>query len=119
MRENASDNTTAIRFDVVQERPEDVPTGELPRALTATCDRKLVGTVSPGTRVTIVGVYSIHNAQQADKGKKDSVAIRQPFIRCRPCEGSHFCTGTVHFSGTCAVRQQAFQPLRSIFHACI
>jgi DNA replication licensing factor MCM5 len=61
-----------------------VPTGELPRSLSVTCDRHLVGTVSPGTRVTLVGVYSIHNAKEADKGKKEAVAIRQPFIRCAP-----------------------------------
>jgi DNA replication licensing factor MCM5 len=59
-----------------------VPTAELPRSVTVTCDRKLVGTVSPGTRVTLVGVYSIQGPSAADKGKKDAVAIRQPYIRC-------------------------------------
>jgi DNA replication licensing factor MCM5 len=65
----------------VQERPEDVPTGELPRSLTATCDRGLVGTVSPGTRVTIVGVYAINTGTDNNKKKGDVVAIRQPYIR--------------------------------------
>lgn len=65
----------------IQERPEDVPTGELPRSLAVTCDRALVGKVSPGTRVTLVGVYSIHTQKQVEKGGKEAVAIRQPFIR--------------------------------------
>ena len=42
-----------------QERPEDVPTGELPRSMSLLLDRRLVGTVSPGTRITAIGIYSI------------------------------------------------------------
>ena len=76
----------------MQERPEDVPTGELPRSLAATCDRKLVGTVSPGTRVTLVGVYAIH-AGKEEKSKRDAVAIRQPYLRCaRVSAGRLTCT---------------------------
>ena len=45
-----------------QERPEDVPVGELPRAVTLIADRHLVGRVAPGTRVTITGIYSIYQA---------------------------------------------------------
>ena len=75
----------------LQERPEDVPTGELPRSLALTCERALVGTASPGTRVTLVGVYSIHAAKEEKKGR-EAVAIRQPFLRCAPraC-GLHAC----------------------------
>ena len=42
-----------------QERPEDVPTGELPRSMQLLVDRRMVGTVSPGTRITAVGIYAI------------------------------------------------------------
>lgn len=45
-----------------QERPEDVPTGELPRSMQLLVDRRLVGTVSPGTRVTATGIYRIISA---------------------------------------------------------
>ena len=41
-----------------QERPEDVPTGELPRSMQLVVDRAMVGTIAPGTRVTAVGIYS-------------------------------------------------------------
>ena len=43
----------------MQERPEDVPTGELPRSMQLLVDRRLVGNVSPGTRVTAIGIYAI------------------------------------------------------------
>ena len=42
----------------VQERPEDVPTGELPRNILMTVDRSMVGTIAPGTRITAVAIYS-------------------------------------------------------------
>lgn len=45
---------------VLQERPEDVPTGELPQSMTLIVDRHLVGKISPGTRVTALGIYSIY-----------------------------------------------------------
>ena len=44
----------------VQERPEAVPTGELPQNMTLIVDRHLVGKISPGTRVTAIGIYSIY-----------------------------------------------------------
>ena len=44
----------------VQERPEAVPTGELPQSMTLIVDRHLVGKISPGTRITAVGIYSIY-----------------------------------------------------------
>lgn len=42
----------------MQERPEDIPTGELPRTLLLVADRRLCNQVTPGTRVTIIGIYS-------------------------------------------------------------
>lgn len=70
----------------LQERPEDVPVGELPRAVTLIADRQLVGQVAPGTRVTITGIYSIYQPKENGQGnnKKDdkaAVAIRMPYIR--------------------------------------
>ena len=44
----------------VQERPEAVPTGELPQNMTLIVDRHLVGKISPGTRVSAIGIYSIY-----------------------------------------------------------
>ena len=44
----------------LQERPEDVPTGELPRNMQLIVDRHLVGQIAPGTRVTVYGIYSVY-----------------------------------------------------------
>lgn len=43
----------------IQEAPELVPTGEMPRSFVVTVDRCLVDRVTPGMRVTLVGVFSI------------------------------------------------------------
>ncbi|CCW66043.1 unnamed protein product [Phytomonas sp. Hart1] len=43
----------------LQELPEDVPTGELPRQLGVVVDRYLVDRVSPGARVQVAGVVAV------------------------------------------------------------
>jgi DNA replicative helicase MCM subunit Mcm2 (Cdc46/Mcm family) len=50
----------------MQERPEDVPTGDLPRSTMCLVDRRLVGAVSPGTRVTAVGILSIFQGKEGE-----------------------------------------------------
>ncbi|KAI4344243.1 hypothetical protein L6164_011491 [Bauhinia variegata] len=65
----------------LQENPEDVPTGELPRNILLSVDRHLVQTVVPGSRLTIIGIYSIYQASNSSTSHKGAVAIRQPYIR--------------------------------------
>lgn len=48
----------------LQEKPEDVPTGEMPRHVSVVVDRHLVGKVTPGTRVTILGIYSAYKVSR-------------------------------------------------------
>jgi len=43
----------------IQESPEMIPTGEIPRSLKVVVDRNLVDKLSPGTRVTITGIYTV------------------------------------------------------------
>lgn len=43
----------------MQENPEDVPVGELPRNMQLVVDRSLVQRIVPGTRVTIVGIFAV------------------------------------------------------------
>lgn len=45
----------------IQEAPELVPTGEMPRSFLMTADRFLVDRVQPGSRVTIVGIFDVFN----------------------------------------------------------
>ncbi|KAG0479580.1 hypothetical protein HPP92_010438 [Vanilla planifolia] len=62
----------------LQENPEDVPTGELPRNMLLSVDRHLVQAVVPGTRLTVIGIYSVYQASAAQKG---AVGVKQPYIR--------------------------------------
>ncbi|XP_047310879.1 DNA replication licensing factor MCM5 [Impatiens glandulifera] len=63
----------------LQENPEDVPTGELPRNMLLSVDRHLVQTIVPGTRLTIMGINSIFQANNTSH--RGAVAIRQQYIR--------------------------------------
>jgi DNA replication licensing factor MCM5 len=66
----------------LQETPENVPTGELPRHIMLASDRALVGAVVPGTRVTVTGVYSVMapSGRQNDRGG-DATSLSQPYLR--------------------------------------
>ncbi|ETO99758.1 hypothetical protein F441_22824, partial [Phytophthora nicotianae CJ01A1] len=62
----------------LQENPEVVPTGEMPRNLALVADRHLVDRASPGTRVSVVGITSVVNAGGKNVG---AVAIRTLYVR--------------------------------------
>lgn len=70
----------------LQEIPEAVPHGELPRHLTLYCDRYLCDKVVPGNRVTVVGIYSIKKVSKPSKQyaggeSKANIGIRTPYLR--------------------------------------
>ncbi|CAI4231418.1 unnamed protein product [Auanema sp. JU1783] len=65
----------------LQESPEDVPHGEMPRHLQLYSDRYLTDKVAPGNRVTIVGVFSIKKLFNKTKGDKTLSGIRTPYLR--------------------------------------
>ena len=66
----------------LQEAPDMVPVGELPRHVLLIADRSLVNRVSAGTRVIVNGVYSILGAAAAAAKKSDGApALRAPFVR--------------------------------------
>ncbi|GAA5825438.1 hypothetical protein JCM11251_006983 [Rhodosporidiobolus azoricus] len=63
----------------LQEAPDMVPVGELPRHLILSCDRYLTGKVVPGSRVIATGIYSTF---QSGKSRRDTpVALRTPYLR--------------------------------------
>lgn len=65
----------------LQEAPEQVPTGEMPRSIMLTVDRRLVDRAHPGDRVQVTGIMSIMT-QSAGTGKADAkVAIRTPYLQ--------------------------------------
>ncbi|KAK5937175.1 minichromosome maintenance protein 5 [Knufia obscura] len=63
----------------LQEAPDQVPVGELPRHILISADRYLANRVVPGSRCTVMGVYSIY--QQNKNNKASAVAIRNPYLR--------------------------------------
>ncbi|GAU97634.1 hypothetical protein RvY_08898-2 [Ramazzottius varieornatus] len=66
----------------LQETPDDVPVGELPRHILLYCDRSLVDQAVPGNRISVHGIYSIRNSGQSkQKNDKGNTGIRYPYVR--------------------------------------
>lgn len=66
----------------LQESPDMVPVGEMPRNILLQSDRYLTNQVVPGTRVTIIGVYSIFERKGRAGGPGvGSVALRNPYLK--------------------------------------
>jgi len=61
----------------LQELPEMVPTGEMPRHMLLSVDRYLVDRVTAGTRCTVIGIYSIFNASKRGSGSP----VRNPYLQ--------------------------------------
>ncbi|KAI0274853.1 ATP dependent DNA helicase [Gloeopeniophorella convolvens] len=63
----------------LQEAPDMVPVGELPRHIILSTDRYNTGQVVPGSRVIVTGIYSTFNSS---KNKSAGVsALRTPYLR--------------------------------------
>ncbi|XP_076463942.1 DNA replication licensing factor mcm5-A-like [Babylonia areolata] len=79
------DKCRCVDFQILklQEAPEDVPNGEMPRHMTLYCDRYLCDRVVPGNRVTVIGIYSIKKMSKPSKNPREkvNVGIRQPYFR--------------------------------------
>ncbi|KAF2733362.1 MCM-domain-containing protein [Polyplosphaeria fusca] len=65
----------------LQEAPDKVPVGELPRHIMISADRYLANRVVPGTRCTVMGVFSIYQAKASKRSQNAAVALRNPYIR--------------------------------------
>jgi len=63
------DKCKCVDFQVLkmQESPDSVPSGEMPRHMQLYCDRFLCEKAVPGNRVTVIGIYSIKKATQTSK----------------------------------------------------
>uniref|UniRef100_A0A3Q2G980 DNA replication licensing factor MCM5 n=1 Tax=Cyprinodon variegatus TaxID=28743 RepID=A0A3Q2G980_CYPVA len=81
------DRCACVDFQTLrlQEAPDAVPHGEMPRHLQLYCDRYLCDRVVPGNRVTIMGIYSIKKVAatkgRAGKEKGVGVGIRSSYLR--------------------------------------
>ncbi|CAB4030081.1 DNA replication licensing factor mcm5-like, partial [Paramuricea clavata] len=63
------DKCKCVDFQVLklQELPDAVPKGEMPRHMQLYCDRYLTEKVVPGNRVTVMGIYSIKKSGKLNK----------------------------------------------------
>ncbi|CAG2101584.1 unnamed protein product [Medioppia subpectinata] len=82
------DKCECVDFQLLklQEVPESVPHGEMPRHMQLYCDRYLCDRVVPGNRVTIVGIYSIKKVAKPQKSanaadSRATIGIRAPYLR--------------------------------------
>ncbi|PAV21848.1 MCM-domain-containing [Pyrrhoderma noxium] len=64
----------------LQEAPDMVPVGELPRHMLLSADRYLTGKVVPGSRVIATGIYSTYEAAKTKSGG-GAAALRNPYLR--------------------------------------
>ncbi|XP_066919905.1 DNA replication licensing factor mcm5-A-like [Clytia hemisphaerica] len=100
------DKCKCVDFQVLklQESPDAVPNGEMPRHLQLYCDRYLTENVVPGNRLTVTGIYSIKKT--GPQKKKDNsgggVGIRKPYIRVLgihvETDGPGRSSGSIHFT---------------------
>ncbi|OHE96397.1 MCM2/3/5 family protein [Colletotrichum orchidophilum] len=66
----------------LQEAPDQVPVGELPRHVLISADRYLTNRVVPGSRCTVMGIFSIYqNKATKNSSTGGAVAIRTPYLR--------------------------------------
>lgn len=85
----------------LQEAPDQVPVGELPRHVIVEAERYLTNRVVPGTRCTIMGIYSIFsNKQSKSSSSVSAVAIKHPYIRAVGIHSDveHTANGNSNFS---------------------
>ncbi|KAK4237985.1 MCM2/3/5 family-domain-containing protein [Achaetomium macrosporum] len=65
----------------LQEAPDQVPVGELPRHVLISADRYLTNRVVPGSRCTVMGIFSIYQTKGFKNSTSGAVAIRTPYLR--------------------------------------
>lgn len=69
----------------LQEAPENIPTGEMPRSVEVYVDRYLADSCTPGNRVKLTGVFKItktfNSNNDASTNKRMTNKVQKPYIR--------------------------------------
>ncbi|PCH33364.1 MCM-domain-containing protein [Wolfiporia cocos MD-104 SS10] len=65
----------------LQEAPDMVPVGEMPRHMLLSADRYLTGQVVPGSRVIATGIYSTFQSAKSVSKSAGAAALRNPYLR--------------------------------------
>ncbi len=92
----ATDKSNYIDFQMMklQESPEMIPTGEIPRSYQLYCERYCVGKVTPGTRVTVAGILA------TDERIKDTVGAKVLYLKVVGFQIENSKTGKYTFNFT-------------------
>ncbi|KAF7284925.1 hypothetical protein GWI33_017404 [Rhynchophorus ferrugineus] len=80
------DKCQSVDFQILklQELPDGIPQGEIPRHMMLYCDRYLCDKVVPGNRVFILGIYSIKKVSKPSKrdGREKAITgVRAAYMR--------------------------------------
>ncbi|KAF2073765.1 hypothetical protein CYY_004934 [Polysphondylium violaceum] len=77
------DESTFINHQILklQESPETIPTGEMPRNILLSLDRCLTEKITPGTRITVLGIHGIFEGPGSRKKDTGSASVRTPYLR--------------------------------------
>ncbi|KAH7333859.1 MCM2/3/5 family-domain-containing protein [Rhizoctonia solani] len=65
----------------LQEPPDMVPVGELPRHMLLSADRYLTSRVVPGSRIIATGIYSTYQAAKSRRDTASAPALRSAYLR--------------------------------------
>ena len=80
----------------LQENPEQIPTGEIPRSYLVSCDRHLVDKVYAGCRVNIIGILSIisrHDTKRATTRGINDAVTKTAYVRAVGIQRDHIAGG--------------------------
>jgi DNA replication licensing factor MCM5 len=95
----------------LQEAPEMVPTGEMPRSVLVAVERGLVDKASPGTRVTVLAIASLFTSSAGGGGAKrsrDGAAVKTSYLRVVGMEKESSTADSARFS---PAEEEAFRQL--------
>jgi DNA replication licensing factor MCM5 len=105
----------------LQEAPETVPAGEMPRSLMLIVERAGVQKVAPGSRVTVTGIHSTFNMGAGGRGRGGGGAtagIKQPYVKVLGVEmaadGSRRTLSTFSDAEVRAFHEFASRPSREV-----
>lgn len=100
------DKCKCVDFQILklQEAPDSVPHGEMPRHCKLFLERSLCEKVVPGNRVTVIGIFSIQKAAGQGRGRdKGATGVRMPYLRVVgiqvETDGPGRSSGNLNFSG--------------------
>jgi DNA replication licensing factor MCM5 len=98
----------------LQEAPEMVPTGEMPRSVLVAVERGLVDKAAPGTRVTVLAIASLFNTGggggggAGSKRPNDGGGVRTTYLRVVGMEKESSTADSARFS---PAEEEAFRQL--------